>query len=58
MILLPVAGINALAYHLITERTRARWDEWPIPPIAARMAGLFSIVLWTAIMVMGRRILI
>ncbi len=58
MLLLPLAGANAVFYHFLTERTRASWDTAPIPPRAARMAGLVSIVLWTSIIIAGRRILI
>lgn len=57
MALLPLAGVNAVCYHLLTERTRALWDDAPVPPRAARMAGLISIALWTAVIVNGRRIL-
>jgi hypothetical protein len=57
MLLLPLTGVNALAYHLLTERTIATWDDRAIPPKRARVAGGLSIVLWTAIIVMGRRIL-
>jgi hypothetical protein len=49
-----LAGANALAYHLITERTIAQWDRSPRPPFAARLAGATSIVLWTTVILMGR----
>jgi len=49
-----LAGVNALVFHLITERTIAQWDATPEPPLAARLAGLTSIVLWVSIVVAGR----
>ena len=49
-----LAGVNALVFHLITERTIAQWDATPQPPLAARLAGLTSIVLWVSIVVAGR----
>lgn len=51
---IALAGVNALTYHLITERTIARWDSSPRPPAAARLAGLTSIFLWTIVILMGR----
>jgi len=51
---LVLALINILAYHGITETTIAEVDKAPIPPMKVRMAGLFSIVLWTVIIAAGR----
>lgn len=51
---LVLAGINILVYHGITESTIAEWDKQPVPPLKVRMAGLFSIVLWTVIIAAGR----
>jgi hypothetical protein len=51
---LILAAINILVYHGISERTIAEWDKAPIPPMKARMAGLFSIILWTVVVAAGR----
>jgi len=51
-----LAGGNAFAYHAVTERRIARWDGARAPPLAARMAGLISILLW-AIVILARRML-
>ena len=51
---LLIAGVNAVAYHLTTERTIARWDSAPRPPLAARMAGLISLGVWTVVILAGR----
>ena len=48
-----LAGVNALVYHLVTERGIAHWDVGP-PPRAARLAGLVSILLWTTVILSGR----
>jgi hypothetical protein len=49
-----LAGVNALVFHFVTERDRARWDDAETPPLAARLAGLVSIVLWAAVVFSGR----
>jgi hypothetical protein len=41
-------------FHFVTERDRARWDDAETPPLAARLAGLVSIVLWAAVIFSGR----
>lgn len=54
LIALALAGVNALAYHLSVERRIVLWDRAPTPPIAARMAGIISIVAWTTVILVGR----
>src|SRR5579862_5925313 len=54
--LLLVPGANALLYHLFTERNIAEWDSNAVPPPRARVAGLVSILSWTAIIILGRQI--
>jgi hypothetical protein len=49
-----LAGINALVYHRVTERHIARWDTAGVPPTAARVAGLISILVWSTAIVAGR----
>jgi hypothetical protein len=49
-----LAGLNALVYHLVTERGIAEWDVGVRPPRSAQMAGLLSIVLWTTVILSGR----
>ena len=51
---LILAAVNILAYHGITETTIADWDKAPVPPLKVRVAGLFSIVLWTVVIAAGR----
>ena len=49
-----LAGLNALAYHFVTERGIVTWNSSPTPPTAAKMAGLFSLALWTSVILGGR----
>ena len=51
---LLLAGINAVVYHFVTERTIATWDLTPKPPLPARMAGLVSLTVWTVVILAGR----
>ena len=54
--LLLLAGLNALIFHLTAYRSAAKWDEMPVAPVRARMAGLISLVLWIGIIAAGRSI--
>ena len=54
MIMLILAGINLAVYHLTIDRRRSEWDKAPIPPLQARIAGVSSLILWTAIIFVGR----
>jgi hypothetical protein len=54
MVLLLLAGVNVIVYHLTIDRTRNEWGKAPIPPIQARLAGLVSILLWAGVIAAGR----
>ena len=54
MAALLVAGVNALAYHLVTKRGIAGWDNAALPPLAAQMAGLVAIIAWIVVILSGR----
>lgn len=49
-----IAGVNALVFHFSTERSIAGWDDLPRPPLAARIAGLTSAVVWMVAIFSGR----
>ena len=51
---LVVAGVNALVFHLVTERRIGEWDEARVLPMPARLAGLISIICWTVVILVGR----
>jgi hypothetical protein len=52
--LIFLAGANALYFEKVTHKGIAAWDNDPIPPRAARIAGFASLVLWTAVIITGR----
>jgi hypothetical protein len=54
VIFLVLAALNAGIFELATKKTIDAWDKYPIPPTRARMAGLISIISWTAVIVAGR----
>jgi len=56
MVLLCLAGLNALIFHLTVYRQAAVWDDMPVAPIRARLAGLLSLLLWIGIIAAGRSI--
>lgn len=52
--LLVLAGLNMAVFHLTAYRTISEWDETLPPPARARLAGITSLVLWIAIVFVGR----
>jgi hypothetical protein len=54
MLFLLLAGLNALVYHSTVWRSRAVWDKDERPPIGVRLAGLFSILTWSVVIIAGR----
>jgi hypothetical protein len=52
--LLGLAGVNALIFHVTTYRSVAEWDNDPVPPFGAKLAGGLSIALWAGVVVFGR----
>ncbi len=54
MLLIVVAGINALVFHTIAYQSVGKWERDPVAPLGARAAGLISILLWFGIVAAGR----
>jgi hypothetical protein len=54
MLLILLAGLNALVFHFLAYRRVAIWDNDARGPISAQFAGLFSILLWFGIVAAGR----
>jgi hypothetical protein len=51
---LVCAGLNMAVFHLVTARTVHQWDK-DVPVIGAgRIAATVSIVIWTAVIFLGR----
>jgi hypothetical protein len=54
ILLLLAAGINMLAFQLITYRGVAAWDRNVALPLPARVAGAVSLTCWVGIVFFGR----
>jgi hypothetical protein len=54
--MMALAGVNAVAFHLITYRSVAAWDSSPMTPFGARLAGGLSLFLWAGVIMTGRLI--
>jgi hypothetical protein len=54
MSLLLLAALNMLLFHFVTYRKVATWDDALSPPVSVRAAGLVSLGVWTAVIVVGR----
>lgn len=48
------AGLNMAVFQLATARGAATWKNTETPPLAARAAGLASLLLWAAVVLLGR----
>jgi hypothetical protein len=53
MLLIVLAGLHALIFHLAARRNRPAWNT-ATPPLLARIAGLASILLWIGVVAAGR----
>lgn len=56
LVLLSLAGLNALLFHLTVYRQAADWDNAALTPARARIAGFLSLTLWIGIIAAGRAI--
>jgi hypothetical protein len=56
VVLLLLAGLNALVFHSTVYRKIAEWDREPVPPRRARISGALSLLFWTCIVIAGRMI--
>ena len=54
MLVIALAGVNMLAFERVTARSAPAWDQGIAPPPAARLAGALSLVLWIAVIFLGR----
>lgn len=52
--LILLAGANAAYFEFVTHPGISSWDNDPVPPRRARLAGLVSLTLWTAVIITGR----
>jgi hypothetical protein len=56
MLMLFLAGVNAWVFHKTVYRSVADWDQDPVLPRRAGVAGGVALVLWAAIIMSGRMI--
>jgi hypothetical protein len=56
MVLLVVAGLNALFMHKVAMRDVAGWDTGATAPAAVRVSAAVSLLLWATILALGRLI--
>ena len=54
MCLILLAGINALVFHTTIYQRVEKWDLAAATPVAAKLAGAFSLVLWVGVIFAGR----
>jgi hypothetical protein len=54
MLLILLAGVNALVFHVIVYRRVGAWDDAPVTPLSARLVGFLSMLLWFGIVAAGR----
>ncbi len=54
MAMIVLAGLNAFVFHKTVFRWVAEWDQAPGAPVRARLAGFFSLLLWSGVVVCGR----
>jgi len=54
MLLIFLAGLQALIFHRTAYRNVAAWDDSGVLPVGAKIAGFVSIVLWIGVVAAGR----
>ena len=54
LILVALAGVNALIFHKTVFRTVDAWDKDARTPWRAKLAGASSLLLWIGVVAMGR----
>ncbi|MBI3208617.1 MAG: hypothetical protein HYZ37_06925 [Candidatus Solibacter usitatus] len=54
VVMIALAGLNALLFHFTIYRRVAVWDYDAVPPNKARLAGMLSLVLWAGVVICGR----
>lgn len=54
MVMLLLAGLNALVFHQTVYRRVSSWDDARVTPVGAKFAGCCSILLWFGIVAAGR----
>jgi hypothetical protein len=56
LVTLLAAGLNGWIFHVTVYRSVSTWDRAPLTPRRARAAGILSLLLWSAVVILGRLI--
>lgn len=56
VLLIAFAGLHVLVFRLAVYRNVAAWDTNRVPPVAARILGAVSILIWIGVVAAGRMI--
>ncbi|MCX8088173.1 MAG: hypothetical protein ACK40N_01105 [Meiothermus ruber] len=56
LVLIGLAGVNALVFHTRTARSLPAWNEHTQPPLTAKLSALFSLGVWITVIALGRLI--
>jgi hypothetical protein len=54
MLMILLAGVNAIVFHYTAYRSVGKWDDASSTPIGAKLAGALSILFWFGIVAAGR----
>lgn len=54
LLLILLAGLQASIFQFTAYRRLAAWDDPNTLPVAARLSGALSLLLWTAVVTAGR----
>jgi hypothetical protein len=54
MLLIVLAGLNALVFESTAFRNVAKWDDAPRGPIGAKVAACISLIAWVGVIAAGR----
>lgn len=54
ILLLALAGINMLMFHLSIGKNIATWDALAAPPVQAKIVAAVSLILWISVIGFGR----
>jgi hypothetical protein len=56
MVMLVLAAVNMWAFQRTVYRSVSEWDQDPVPPRGARIAGGVALMLWAFLITLGRMI--
>jgi hypothetical protein len=54
VVMIGLAGVNALLFHFTIYRRVVSWDHAASPPARAKLAGVLSLLLWSGVVICGR----